>query len=531
MKKFSLRLDRFGKNKQAIWLRRILLVASLGTLAGISDFAASFVPLMRYLTVVLSASLVLVSFASDVPPARRPPNVVLILADDLGYGDLGSYGAYGYTTPHLDRMAAEGLRLTHYYAAQAVCSASRAGLLTGCYPNRVGISGALMPWAKHGLNPEEQTIAELLKTKGYATGIFGKWHLGHHREFLPLQQGFDEYVGLPYSNDMWPVEYDGKPVTEATKYRQKLQYPPLPLLEGNEKIGELGTLADQNRLTTLLTERAVDFIKRHRREPFFLYLPHPMPHVPLGVSENFSTKSAQGKYGDVIEELDWSVGQILATLKQLKLDENTLVMFTSDNGPWMNYGNHAGSNGGLREGKGSCWEGGLRVPFIARWPGQVPAGVVSNAMASALDVLPTLADLCHTDPPARRIDGVSLVPLLRGDAAAQPREAFYFYFDENNLKAVRRGPWKLVVPHGSRTYAGLPGRDGFPGAVSERDSVRLALYDLRRDPGERFDVQAQHPDVVAQLQQLAEQARSDLGDNLTQRRGTNRRAAGLVAAP
>lgn len=486
---------------------------------------------MRYLALLLALSPLFFSATPGLPPTRRPPNVVLILADDLGYGDLGSYGAYGYTTPHLDRMAAEGLRLTHYYAAQAVCSASRAGLLTGCYPNRVGISGALMPWAKNGLNPEEQTIAELLKAKGYATGIFGKWHLGHRREFLPLQQGFDEYVGLPYSNDMWPVEYDGQPVTETTKNRQKLQYPTLPLLEGNEIRGDLRTLADQDRLTTLLTERAVDFIKRHRREPFFLYLPHPMPHVPLGVSAKFSTKSGQGKYGDVIEELDWSVGQILATLKQLKLDENTLVIFTSDNGPWMNFGNHAGSNGGLREGKGSCWEGGLRVPFLARWPGQIPAGVVSNAMASALDVLPTLAELCQTDRPTRRTDGVSLAPLLRGDATAQPREAFYFYYNENSLKAVRRGPWKLVLPHLSRTYAGQPGRDGFPGTVSERDSVRLALYDLRRDPGERFDVQTQHPEVVAQLQQLAEQARADLGDDLTRREGPNRRPAGLASAP
>ena len=300
--------------------------------------------------------------------APKPTNFVLIFADDLGYGDVGSFGAKGYETPHLDRLASEGRRFTNFHVSQAVCSASRASLMTGCYANRVGIRGALGPASEIGLNPEEETIAENLQKKGYTSGIFGKWHLGHARKFLPLQQGFDEYLGLPYSNDMWPVDYDGvawrdKDVPDTEKPRKSKQ-PPLPLIDGNEKSAEIWTLDDQATLTTRYTERAVQFIERNKDRVFFLYVPHSMPHVPLGVSAKFKGKSEQGMFGDVIMEIDWSVGQILEALDRNGLRDNTLVVFTSDNGPWLNYGNHAGKTGGLREGKGTSWEGGKRVPCI-----------------------------------------------------------------------------------------------------------------------------------------------------------------------
>jgi arylsulfatase A-like enzyme len=300
------------------------------------------------------------------------PNIVLILMDDMGYGDIGRTGANQYETPNLNRLANQGMQFTWYYSPQAVSSASRAGLLTGCYPNRIGICGALMPWSTNGIASEETTIAEMLRGKGYHTGIIGKWHLGHHREFLPLQNGFDEYYGLPYSNDMWPVDYDGIPIAEKDTSSTKMRFPVLPLIEGNQKAGEVLTLSDQDKLTTDYTERAVRFIEKHSKEPFFLYFPQSMVHVPLGVSDKFRGKSKQGLYGDVMMEVDWSVGEILRVLEQKGLEKNTLIIFTSDNGPWLSFGNHAGTTGGLREGKGTTWEGGQRVPCMAgcHFPGR-----------------------------------------------------------------------------------------------------------------------------------------------------------------
>lgn len=451
----------------------------------------------------------------------RPTNVVLIFADDQGYADVGSYGAVGFTTPHLDRLAQEGMRFTDFYASEGVCSASRASLLTGCYAPRVSIFGALTPAAQVGLNPDEVTIAELLKPLGYATAAVGKWHLGHLPEFLPLQHGFDEYFGLPYSNDMWPVDFDGVAVSEGSLSG----YPPLPLIEGDEAIETVDELADQDRLTVRYTERAVDFIDRNGDRPFFLYLAHSMPHVPLGVSDAFRSSSEQGLYGDVMQEMDWSTGQVLEALDRNGVAEDTLVIFTSDNGPWLNFGNHGGSTGPLREGKGTAFEGGPRVPAIMRWPGRIPAGSVCDQLASTIDVLPTVAAITGATLPGHAIDGVNILPLLAGEEGAEPRTDFlYFYTGE--LRAVREGRWKRVFEHRTRSYVGVePGMDGHPGPYAF-PTVGAALYDLESDIGESVDVSGDHPDVVARLDALGERARRMLGDRLTQQEGSDVRPPG-----
>ncbi len=460
------------------------------------------------------------------------PNIVLILIDDMGYGDIGRTGANLYKTPNLDRLANQGMQFTRYYCPQAVSSASRAGLLTGCYPNRIGISGALMPWATNGLNSDETTIAEVLKSKGYHTGIIGKWHLGHHKEFLPLQHGFDEYYGIPYSNDMWPVDFDGVPISLKDTTSTKMKYPILPLIEGNEKAGEIKTLADQDKLTTDYTERAVRFIDNHKNEHFFLYLPHSMVHIPLGVSKKFRGKSEQGLYGDVMMEVDWSIGEIMNALEKNGLEENTLVIFTSDNGPWLNFGNHAGSTGGLREGKGTSWEGGQRVPCIMRWPGMVPAGDICNQLASSIDILPTLAEITGGKLPSSKIDGVSILQLMLGEKNVSPRHEFYYYYQTNSLEAVQCDFWKLVLPHKGRTYRDMkPGTDGWPGPTGSEAVKEPELYDLRRDPGEWYDVAQHYPEKVRELQALARKARKDLGDDLTNSPGENRRKAGSIWPP
>ncbi len=459
-------------------------------------------------------------------PVRRPPNVVLVFTDDQGYGDVGAYGARAFETPHLDRLAAEGIRFTDFYASQAVCSASRASLLTGCYAERVSILGALGPRSPVGLHPDETTIAGMLKPLGYATGAFGKWHLGDAPEFLPLSHGFDEYFGLPYSNDMWPVDYDGNPVTRGNK----AQYPPLPLIEGDAPVETVDDLSEQDLLTGRYTERAVAFIERHAGQPFFLYLAHSMPHVPLGVSARFRGGSAQGMYGDVIQEIDASVGLILETLDRLGLENDTLVIFTSDNGPWLNYGNHAGSTGGLREGKGTAFEGGPRVPAIMRWPGRISPGSVSGELASTIDVLPTVAAATGAALPERPIDGVSILPLLDGSAEEGPRTSLLYYYGAE-LRAVREGRWKRVFRHVTRSYVGVEaGQDGHPGPYAFPE-VPSALYDLEADPAETTDVAADHPDVLARLDAMAEEARAALGDRLTGREGSEVRPPGRARFP
>lgn len=455
------------------------------------------------------------------------PNIVLIYIDDMGYGDPGCFGATQYHTPNIDRLAATGMRFTNFYVAMAVCSASRAGLLTGCYSNRVGISGALMPNDSIGINPEEQLIPELLATKGYKNAIVGKWHLGHLFPFLPLQNGFQEYFGIPYSNDMWPVDFDGKPAGKD-KNPWLLRYPPLPLIKGNEKVKTIENLDDQAQITTMYTEYAVDFINRNKNNPFFLYLAHSMVHVPLGVSDKFKGKSEQGLYGDVVMEVDWSVGEIIKTLEKNGLIENTLVIFTSDNGPWLNFGNHAGSTGGLREGKGASWEGGQRVPAIMSWPSKIPAGVICNNIASTIDILPTLCAITGSDLPVKKIDGVNILPLLEGNFDANPREVFYYYYRKNSLENVRKKQWKLVLPHTYRSYEGvMPGKDGWPGAYTTA-TTGYALYDLRRDPGERYDVKELYPEVVDELKKLADDMRQDLGDENYNMPGVNSRKPGSV---
>ncbi len=448
------------------------------------------------------------------PAAQRLPNFVIIFADDLGYADIGSFGAVGYKTPNLDRMAKEGARLTDFYVAQAVCSASRTALLTGCYPNRVGIQGALNHTAQHGINDNEMTIAEVLKPKGYATAIFGKWHLGHHPQFLPTRHGFDEYFGLPYSNDMWPNH------PQAAKGF----YPDLPLIE-NEKVVQL--MPDQSQLTTWYTERAVKFIEKNKDKPFFLYLPHTMPHVPLFVSDKFKGKTKQGLYGDVIEEIDWSVGQVLDTLKRLKLDNDTLVIFTSDNGPWLSYGDHAGSAKPLREGKGTAFDGGVREPFVARWPGKIPAGVVNRQPAMTIDLLPTIAKLAGAAMPKERIDGLDIWPLLTTRNTQSPHDALYFYWGRE-LHAVRSGRWKLHLPHPFQ-HLEQAGGGGKPGRYV-RQEIGLSLFDLEKDVGETTNVADQNPDVVKKLMIFVERAREDLGDALTKREGKNVREPGRLAA-
>lgn len=454
------------------------------------------------------------------------PNIILIYLDDMGNGDLSITGATQYQTPNIDKLANDGIRFTNFLSVQAVCSASRAALMTGCYPNRVGFFGALGPASKIGLNLNETTMAEVVKQKGYATTIIGKWHLGDHQKFLPPAQGFDSYYGIPYSNDMWPVWYDGKPATQEQPLKNR--YPPLFIYQNYEKAEPVNTLDDQALLTKKYTAKAIDFIKKNKSNPFFLYLPHSMPHVPIAASKDFKGKSKQGMYGDVMMEIDWSVGQIIKTLDSLKLSQNTLVILSSDNGPWLNFGNHAGSTGGLREGKGSIWEGGQRVPCIIKWPGVIQSGMICNKLTATIDLFPTIAHICNAKLPDHKIDGIDILPLLKGQDIT-PRKFLYYYYDINSLKAVRRDDWKLILPHVGRTYGDFPpGEDGFPGIVNERSQTDTALFDLRRDPGERYNVMSQHSDIVNELIKVAEEARNDLGDDITKRVGKNVRAVGKV---
>jgi arylsulfatase A-like enzyme len=419
-----------------------------------------------------------------------------------------------------------------------VCSASRAALLTGCYPERVSILGALWPQARHGINPDELTLAELCKQRGYATAIFGKWHLGHHEPFLPLQHGFDEYFGLPYSNDMWPNHPESANLGPHVAQHKHL-FPELPLLEDNRVVNPEVSAHDQEQLTTWYTQRAIDFIERTvagRSEagyrPFFLYVPHTMVHVPLFVSDKFWGRSGVGLYGDVVMEIDWSVGQILDALERHHIDRETLVIFTSDNGPWLRYGNHAGSAGPLREGKGTVFEGGTRVPCIMRWPGKIPAGTSCDELSTTMDVLPTVARLIGADLPTDRVlDGKDIWPLMSGEPNARsPHEAFWCYWG-GALHGVRDRRWKLHLPHPYESMAGRRGgRDGTPVPAQEAQ-IGLALYDLKTDVGETINVAERHPEIVARLMEHVEAARAALGDTLTGQVGSEVRPPGKLDEP
>jgi arylsulfatase len=485
---------------------------------------------------LLALAVLAPGLRADAADAPGRPNIVLILADDQGYGDLGCYGANDLATPNIDRLAREGTRFTSFYVAQPVCTASRAALLTGCYPNRVSMAGALNHTSSVGIHPNETLLSELCKQQGYATAVYGKWHLGMHPPFLPTRNGFDEFLGLPYSNDNGPLH----PVTRGI--------PPLPLYD-NETVVERDP--DQSQFTRRFTERAVRFIEKYKDRPFFLYVPHVMPHVPIFATETFKGTSRRGLYGDVIQELDWSVGQIMAALKSHGLDEKTLVIYASDNGPFLSYGEHAGSAGPLREGKLTTFEGGVRVPGIVRWPGRVPAGRVSDELVTTLDLFVMLAHVAGAKPPAAKRDGQDLRPLLFGEPGAKGRETFWYYSGDE-LHAVRQGDWKLHLPHEYLTVAAEPGRGGKPSnfgklqpasiqqsgirGIATRHGYRferigLALYNLRDDPGEKTDLAARHPEVVQRLQAVVEQARADLGDSLTKVAGTNVRPCGDIRKP
>jgi arylsulfatase len=444
-----------------------------------------------------AATVSMPSLAQKAAPLKKSlPNIVIILMDDMGYGDIRTHRANQYETPNIDRLAAQGMQFTWFYCPQAVSSASRAGLLTGCYPNRIGISGALMPWSEVGINPDETTIAEMLKTKGYYCGIIGKWHLGHHQKFLPLQNGFDEYFGLPYSNDMWPVDFDGIPIRfkDSTDYRMK--YPPLPLIEGNEKAGEILTFQDQDKLTTLYTERAVKFIEKNKNRPFFLYIAHSMVHVPLGVSDKFRGKSPQGMFGDVMMEVDWSVGEVMKVLERNGLEKNTLVIFTSDNGPWLNFWQPCRQHGGLREGKGTSWEGGQRGPCIMRWPGMIPAELCATTGFFPRYSSDTCRNYRWHRFQTKKLMAMKILPLLLVIRKLSRAMRFLYYYQQSALEAVQI---RLLELNQCRTRCAQPIGSFKPGSDACRvPPVRRKLKQSNSTTfvatrGEQYDVFAMVP--------------------------------------
>ena len=458
---------------------------------------------------LFTVSAVQLSVLWAAPQAATKPNFVIVLIDDMGYGDIGPFGATRQKTPQLERMAKEGRKFTNFYAAP-VCSVSRAQLMTGCYGARVSVPGVFFPGEATGLNPAEVTMAERLKACGYATACIGKWHLGDQPEFLPTRQGFDQYFGFPYSNDM---------LKKSALTGERV----VPLLR-NDAVAELLNEDAQSQLVARYTDEAVRFIRTNKDKPFFLYLPHNAVHTPIHPGQAFQGKSDNGRYGDWVEEVDWSVGQVLDTLRELKLDQRTLVVFTSDNGPWLIKGTDGGSAGPLRGGKGSTWEGGVREPTLMWWPGTLAPGSVCETVAGTIDLLPTFVKLAGgTVPEQPVIDGRDMSGLLLGTSSASPREAHY-YFLGYELQAVRQGPWKLAVAPQSENKVKVKGKK--KAAANAQDSAPR-LYNLDQDIGEQTDLAAQHPDIVARLSALAKKMDAEIGGKAP----TARRPAGEVANP
>lgn len=485
----------------------------------LSGHSAPSEPMSRVAILAAACAFLMASLAGCGTAVERPPNFIVVFIDDLGYGDIGPFGSETNRTPHLDRMAAEGMKLTSFYVAAPVCTPSRAALLTGSYPRRVGLAtgprmGVLYPGDEWGLHEDEITIAEVLQEQGYATGCFGKWHLGDQPEFLPTQHGFETYVGIPYSNDMWPFHIRAQ---QGGIYN----FPPLPLMRDSEVIGEVSDMRAQADLCKLFTDEAVDFIRKHQAEPFFVYLPHAFIHHPRAARESFMESAGEDResidwtaitasspwhcdsngdcspgsasadaWSDLtvsrtraqIEEVDWSVGTILDIVRELGLAEETLVVFTSDNG-----GSRGSVNDPLRGRKGTTWEGGMREPTVVWWPGSVPGGSVSDEIVTSMDLLPTFAVLSGGEIPQDRIlDGRDVSDILLGRPGAKfPHNAFYYYW-QHDLRAVRSGPWKLIRESGE-------------------------LFNLEEDIGETWDVAKDNPEVVARLKELLEVAAADLG--------------------
>ena len=452
--------------------------------------------------------LLLVIFSCEKNNNR--PNIVFILADDLGYGDLSSYGAETIETTNIDKLAEDGVKLTSYYAAQPVCSASRAAILTGAYANRIGIYNAFGPTSDSGINSNEYTLAEMLKENGYKTGIFGKWHLGSKKEFFPTNHGFDEFYGILYSNDMWrwhPENPEG--------------YPQDLLLYRNENA--LIEITDQSNLTKDITTESINFIEKNKGNPFFLYMAHPQPHVPLFVSEDFEDLTGNGLYADVITEIDYSVGRILDKIEESGLTENTIVVFTSDNGPWLSYGDHSGSSGIYREGKGTTWEGGVRVPSIIKFPYGLKPSIIDEPVM-AIDWMPTFANITRSKLSQNKIDGKDIWPLLSGEVKQTPHQELYFYHRVNELHSIRMNNWKIQF---SRTYRSLNGRAGGKDGIPVKYDMNLIekneLYNLKDDPQEKINVYDSFPEIAKKMEELGDKARIKLGDNLMGIKGKENR--------
>ncbi|MEQ1827801.1 MAG: sulfatase [Pirellula sp.] len=474
--------------------------------------------------------------ASTMASAQSPPNIVLILADDLGYGDLGCFGSKTIRTPNIDALAKSGTRFTDFYVSQAVCSASRASMMTGCYANRVGMEGALNHVSPQGIHPDETLLPEMLKKHGYSTGVFGKWHLGLSPAYSPLKNGFDEFYGIPYSND-------------NSKFHPSLakEMPPLPWFDGDQVVE---TDPDQSEFTQRLTRRSIAFIDKHKGGPFFLYVPMVMPHVPIFASDKFRGRSGSGLYADVVEELDCAVGEILSAIERAGIAENTCVIFLSDNGPFLSYGSHAGSAGELREGKLTSFEGGVRVPCVMRWPAKIPAGKRSNAPLMTIDLFPTIAAWVKAPLPPKKIDGINISDCLFGASNERVGGSALWFYSGSELHAIRSGQWKFHLPHSYIAVDGEPGTNGKPAGygrlvpksisqsgvagIASRHGYRVvqqpqALYDLSTDWAERIDVSQMHPDVVDRLLAIARDARTSLGDSILGIQGHEVRPCGTTS--